>query len=209
AQLVPGQSAKSKLSIVVPQVPESLVPYELSPGEAKEIRDRARVPGGVRITLHEFGLTSAIAFLPPTGPNSLLVHYQQLTQKTRQTAAKWAHDLAQVELTKVTQINQELPQAGHGQPDGERLLQNARARLQQCRHYWEDHNYAEAYHEADRALRPLRILMRAEWEDACKALDTPVASPYTLSYFTLPRHWRLIEPGLMSTDASHRLPART
>src|SRR5262249_10815962 len=102
-------------------------------------------------------------------------------------------DLAQVELTKVSQINQELAQAGHGQPDGERLLQDARARLQRCRHYWEDHDYAEAYHEADRAMRPLRILMRAEWEDACKLLDTPVASPYALSFYMLPRHWHFMD----------------
>jgi hypothetical protein len=111
----------------------------------------------------------------------------------RQTAAQWAHDLAQLELAKVTQINGELVQAGHGQPDGERLLQDTRARITRCRQLWDDHNYPEAYHEADRALRPLRILMRAEWEDACKLLDTPVASPYALSYYTLPRHWQFMD----------------
>lgn len=206
AQLVPGQSAKPKLSLVVPQVPESLIPYELSPGEVKELRGRQRVPGGVKITIPEFGLTSAIAFIPPSGPNSLLVHYQQMTKKTRQTAAQWAHDLAQVELTKVSQINQELVQAGHGQPDGERLLQDARARLQRCRHHWEDHNYAEAYHEADRAVRPLRILMRAEWEDACKLLDTPVASPFALSYYTLPRHWRFMDQVQSAHSGNNVLP---
>jgi hypothetical protein len=193
AQLVPGQSAKSKLSVIVPQVPESLIPYEISPSEIRQVRDVQHPPGGVKITIPEFGLTSAIAFMPPTGPNSLLVHYQQLTKKMRQTAAQWAHDLAQLELAKVTQINQELVQVNHGQPDGERLLQDARARINRCRQFWDDHNYPEAYHEADRALRPLRILMRAEWEDACKLLDSPVASPYTLSYYTLPRHWRFME----------------
>jgi hypothetical protein len=193
AQMVPGQSAKSRLSIVVPQVPESLIPYEISPGEIRQIRDVLHPPGGVKITLPEFGLTSAIAFMPPSGPNSLLVHYQKLTMKMRQTAAQWAHDLAQLELAKVTQINQELVAANHGQPDGERLLLDARARITRCREYWKDHNYPEAYHEADRALRPLRILMRAEWEDACKLLDTPVASPYALCYYTLPRHWKLMD----------------
>src|SRR5262249_44341609 len=39
AQFVPGQSAKPKLTVVVPQVPDALVPYELSPGEAKELRE--------------------------------------------------------------------------------------------------------------------------------------------------------------------------
>jgi hypothetical protein len=193
AQLVPGQSATTKLSMVIPQVPQGLLPYEISPGEIKQVRDVQTVPGGLKITLPEFGLTGAVAFIQPSGPNGMLVHFQQLTKKTRQMAAQWAYDLAQVELGKISQINQELVQIGHGQPDGDRLLQDARARLQRCRQLWEDHNYSEAYHEADRAMRPLRILMRAEWEDACKALDTPVASPYALSYFTLPRHWRFME----------------
>jgi hypothetical protein len=193
AQMVPGQSAKSRLTIVVPQVPESLIPYEISPGEIRQIRDVQHPPGGVKITIPEFGLTTAVAFMPPTGPNSLLVHYQKLTMKMRKLAAQWAYDLAQQELIKVTQINQELVQANHGQPDGDRLLLDARSRLDRCRRYWEDNNFPEAYHEADRALRPLRILMRAEWEDACKLLDTPVASPYALSYYTLPRHWRFMD----------------
>jgi hypothetical protein len=52
----------------------------------------------------------------------------------------------------------------------------------------------------------LRILMRAEWEDACKALDTPVASPYTLSYFTLPRHWRFIDQVRAASAGTNVLP---
>jgi hypothetical protein len=48
--------------------------------------------------------------------------------------------------------------------------------------------------------------MRAEWEDACKALDTPVASPYTLSYYTLPRHWRFMEQVQATHAGNNVLP---
>jgi hypothetical protein len=206
AQIVPGQSAISKLSIVVPQVPEGLIAHEVSPGEVKALREQHRVLGGTKIVIPEFGLTSAIAFVPAQGQTSLLVHFQKLTQKTRQMAAQWAYDLAQVELAKVTQVNQQLVQAGHGQPDGDRLLQDARARLQRCRRAWEEHQYAEAYHQADRALRPLRILMRAEWEDACKGLDTPMASPYAVSYYTLTKHWSFMDQVRAGHASGNLLP---
>jgi hypothetical protein len=35
--------------------------------------------------------------------------------------------------------------------------------------------------------------MRAQWEQAVKGLDSPVASPYAVTFFTLPRHWKFIE----------------
>src|SRR5207302_404930 len=44
---------------------------------------------------------------------------------------------------------------------------------------------------AERALRPVRILMRAHWEEAVKPLGgVAVASPYAVSFYTLPRHWQ-------------------
>jgi hypothetical protein len=206
AQLVPGQSAVPRLSIVVPQVPEGLIAHEITPGEVKTLNQQQRVVGGTKITIPEFGLTTAVAFIPSQGQTSLLVYFQGQAMKTRQVAAQWAHDLAQLELAKVTQVNQQLVQAGHPQPDGDKLLQDARARLQRCRHAWDEHEYAEAYHEADRAMRPLRILMRAEWQDACKGLDTPMASPYALSYFTLPRHWRFMDQVRAGHASGNLLP---
>jgi hypothetical protein len=35
--------------------------------------------------------------------------------------------------------------------------------------------------------------MRGQWDDTVKKLDAPVSSPYTVSFFTLARHWRFME----------------
>jgi hypothetical protein len=58
-----------------------------------------------------------------------------------------------------------------------------------------DRAHAEAYADAQRALQPLRILMRAQWESAIRTLDkdNPAASPYALTYYTLPRYWQLVD----------------
>jgi hypothetical protein len=52
-------------------------------------------------------------------------------------------------------------------------------------------NNESAYFDAIRSLRPLRVLMRAYWERATKSLDYPASSPYTVSFYTLPKHWEL------------------
>ena len=47
--------------------------------------------------------------------------------------------------------------------------------------------------------------MRAQWEAAVRQLDTPVASPYALSFYTLPRHhelMKLIGPGVAKAAAN-------
>jgi hypothetical protein len=53
--------------------------------------------------------------------------------------------------------------------------------------------------------------MRAQWEKALrgldnKLLDTPTASPYAVSFFTLPQHWRLVEEIRNQRPAANVLP---
>jgi hypothetical protein len=189
SQFVPGQAAVAKLSLVVPQVPQGTQAWEVTPGEVRGLRAE-RVVSGYKITLPEFGLTSAVVF---TADNSLVVRFQELVRARRQLAAQWTRDLAHLELAKALKVEQQLEQAGHTLPDARKLVQDAQDRLRLCEELWNNHLFSEAYHEGQRALRPVRILMRAQWEQAVKILSTPVASPYALSFYTLPRHWRLLE----------------
>jgi hypothetical protein len=56
------------------------------------------------------------------------------------------------------------------------------------------------------ALQSLRILQRGHWETATHRLASPVGSPHTLCFQTLPDHWRLIARlGKSATRASDNL----
>jgi hypothetical protein len=189
AQFVPGQSAVTKLTMVVPQVPQGTQAWEVQPGDMRGIHYE-RQPGGYKITIPEFGLTTAIVF---TSDNALVVRFQEQVRAHQQLAAQWTRDLAHLELAKVLRVEQLLERAGHTLPDSQKLLKDARDRLRQCDELWNGHLYGEAYREAQRAVRPVRILMRAQWEGAVRGLTTPVASTYAVSFYTLPRHWALVE----------------
>lgn len=189
SQFVPGQAAAKALTVTVPQVPASTQAWLVSPSEVRSLRTE-RVPGGTRVTIPEFGLTAAIVF---TADNALVERFQDQVRQTQTIATQWSYDLAMEELKKVTQVNAELVQLGRGQPDGPSLLEAAQKRLRACYELASQRNHREAYAESQRAMRPLRILMRAQWEEATKELSVPVASPYAVSYFTLARHWRFID----------------
>jgi hypothetical protein len=186
---VPGQAAAKALTVTVPQVPASTQAWLVSPGEVRSLRTE-RVPGGTRVTIPEFGLTAAVVF---TADVALVERFQDQVRQTQTIATQWSYDLAIEELKKVTQVNAELVQLGRGQPDGPSLLEAAQKRLRACYELASQRNHREAYAEAQRAVRPLRILMRAQWEEATREIGLPVASPYAVSYFTLARHWRFID----------------
>lgn len=189
SQFVPGQAAVSKLTLTVPQVPKTSQALEVSPGDVRGLKTD-RVDTGLRVTLPEFGLTSMVVF---TADHHVMGRFQDFARAKRELAAQRSYDMAYYEYEKVVKVQAQLEQLGQSVTDANALLQDSRRRLQRSKELWEKSQFSEAYHEAHRALRPLRILMRAQWEKGVRGLDTPVASPYAVSFYTLPRHWQFME----------------
>jgi len=188
-QFVPGQQASNALNIVVPQVPQGSQAWEVTPGEVRALRVE-RVVGGTKVFLPEFGLTTAIVF---TSDTNLLIRFQEQCRARRQLAAQWTYELAVQELQKVWRVEEQLEKDDHKLPDGPALLKDARDRLKTTKQYWDSRRFTEAYREGQRVLRPIRILMRAQFDLAVKLLNNPVSSPYAVSFYTLPRHYKFME----------------
>lgn len=192
AQFVPGQSATVNLSMVIPQVMVGTQPWEVGPGEVRLLAPE-RVTGGTKITIPEFGLTTAIVFTADNGPNGVLTRFQEQARQMGRPAAQWATQLAEEELRKVTRIQTQLAESGHAIAESQQMLDKAEKLAKSAADFYNKGQFRESQAEAHRALRPLRILMRIQWERAVKDLSSAVASPFGVSYFTLPQHWRLIE----------------
>lgn len=202
AQFVPGQAAVGKLTLTVPQIPQSMQAWEVSPADVRSLRTE-RVVGGTKVTVPEFGLTSAIVF---TSDTKSIVRFQEQARSRRQLASQWAYDLALYELEKVRKVQEQLVQLGAAIPDAAHLLQDAENRLRSAKQLWDTRVFAESYHESQRAMRPVRILMRAEWDKAIKGLDTPVASPCAVTFFSLPRHVQFMNQVHSAVTSTNVLP---
>jgi hypothetical protein len=207
AQFVPGQAAANRLTLTVPQVPAGAQAWVVSPGEVQSLPIE-RVAGGTRISLTEFDTTAAIVFTADTSPTGIIVRWQEQSRRMVKLAAQYSYDLAKEEIAKVEKVEAELAQLS---PIAEAptMLAKARQFLQDAQAKWNADDFRGAYRDSQRALRPLRNLMRAQWERANKSLGPdapPTASPYATSYFTLPKHWQLRHELDLSSPGGNVLP---
>lgn len=205
SQFVPGQAAVRELKMTVPGVPVGTQAWQITPARVESLKVE-RVIGGTQVTLRNFSLTAAILFTADL--SGTIAQFQEQNRQMKRMAAQWAYELAQTELAKVTQVERQLILAKHAPPDTNKLLMDAQKRLQQCVVDFNSGEYGDAYERADEALRPVRILMRDQWEEATKrlGLDTAVSSPYAVSFFTLPRHWQFVDEIRRTTPGSNVLP---
>jgi hypothetical protein len=186
---VPGQDAVAELTVATPMIPPGWGAWLVSPAEVTALKTE-RALGSTRVKLHDFSLTAAVVFTSDLG--GMVVRWQTQQRRMAPFAARWAHDLAAEELAKAEKIDGELVQMNRGLPDGAQLLDKARASLDKSGRLELSGDHEEAYEEAQAALRSVRLLMRSHWDQAVKPLDAPTASPYAVSYYTLPKHWRFV-----------------
>lgn len=203
AQYVPGQSAQTGLTMRVPMVPDTAEPWEITPAEVRALRQR-KTPGGTEVTIPEFDLTSVIVFTSDNSANGPLVYWQDQTRKMAANAAQWTYDQARAELTKVLKVHAEIERFARV-PGSKDLIDDCLRRLKQARVYYANKDYRQAYFESQRSLRPLRRLMRLEWDQATANLSTPAASPFAVSYYSLPQHWTFQETIKRSTAGGNAL----
>jgi hypothetical protein len=209
AQHVPGQSATPTLKMTVPMVPTGAAAWVVSPGEVKALAPPKRVVGGCEVTLNEFDVSAAIVFTSDTSPGGLLVRWQDQATKSARQAAQWSYDLAGAELEKVERVQAELRAVGHEAVDAKTLLAKCRQYLTESKAAWDVQDFRKAYRDAQRSVRPLRILMRAEWEEAAGSLGPdapPTASPFVASYYTLPKHWKFRSQLEQCSPGGNKLP---
>ncbi|MEA1952592.1 MAG: hypothetical protein U9N87_14525, partial [Planctomycetota bacterium] len=189
AQFVPGQAATKTISFIVPGVPDSHRAYEISAGGISPVRHQQRVTGGMQVALDEFSLSRPI----------LLTEDRQvtdtLTRRAREPglARRYAELYRRLAARKL-QVDEDVDRRMSAQPEvwqTDDNLQLARKYLQACDAKIAQGDHQSACVEAQRSMRMLRILERKNWLSATKGLKTPVASPATTCFSTIPWHWDL------------------
>jgi hypothetical protein len=205
AQIVPPQGALSSLKFTVPLAPTSSVAWEVSPGRIRSYPLTPRL-GGMQVELHDFSLTAAVVLTSDLDPRGLIVRFQTMHRELHEQASQYLLDQAEEELKKALVIDEELRGLGHGLPDGDRIVEKAKDELKKGREFRRQRAFPEAYTSAQVVLRTVRVLMRGHWEGAMAGLNTPVITPYLLSYYTLPRHYRFVDEVLRLKAGKNVLP---
>ncbi len=194
AQYVVPQATVLNLKMTVPIIPDGAQPWEISPGHVQSLqKDCKPVAGGKEIVIPEFDLTSAVVFTSDLEPNGLVVKWQDHRRVVGPLASQWARDLARIEYDKTLKIARQLSPLVPSMRNLDNLFNDAKRRLDLADRYENEGDNQSAYMEAMRSLRPLRIVMRAYWDQAVKTLEFPTASPYAANFYTLPQHWQFYQ----------------
>jgi len=203
AQFVPGQMATSQLEITIPGIQDTATIWEVSTTQVRSLPKR-RGPGGTRVVLENFDQLAALVI--STDRNWGRILRRQIGQIQQRSASLWLA-LAQEKLERVKQTDQDLRQLGFGIPDSDRILQQAEAQLNLARREarlqspeatdvltvgYTDRsvNHNSVRLRCSATLRALRILQRAHWTNATDGQVSPLSSPWTASFHSLPDHWR-------------------
>ena len=193
AQFVPGQMAARNARIVVAGVDDFSSAWEVSPTKIVPLTGEGRVKrgaGGLEITLKQFDQTSAIII---TRDRELIDAMRRKVAQIAPQSAAVCVALAREKLERVRRIDEELQSLGASQPDGPQILARSQEYVMMAEDALARGSYQAASEAAGRAMQLQRILQKAHWNDAVRSLPSPMSSPYTICYQTLPDHWRLMQ----------------
>ena len=203
-QYVPAQGAVTNLKVVVPTIPEGHDPWLITPAGPESLRVYAtRGPRGTELTIPEFDMVAPIVF---TDDVKMVVWWQDHSRRYGRLAAIWSLDLANAEYEKVRIVHTKLAGMGVSIRGADRLFEETQRYYTEAQKHFANNQYEKAYRDATRALRPMRIVMRDHWRLATEGLDVPTASPYAVSFFSLPQHWELAREVKSSQPGASTLP---
>jgi len=197
-QFVAGQASANNIPLVVPSASEASDVYLVSPAGLRPLK-HDRVAGGIRVVVDEFGLTTAVLLCQD---DLALAELTRRLASVQNRAAELQRQAAGQKIMQVGELDRQLQTRGKSIPQANDWLSDARQHLGLADARLGAGNPSEAYVEAQRAMRPLRMLERKYWEAAVAPLAAPVVHPLAVSVGSLDEYYR-------SSDLISQLQAGT
>ncbi len=189
AQFQPGDMSAREVSFVVRGV-EHARAWEVSTTNVRPLDINQPLPGGTEFRLP---LMDQVAFVVISNDLEWEKMLTRRMRKNQQRCARLWVELARVRLDRVRPTHEILQQTARSKvKGGSALLQSASQRLDEAEIQLHEQHFNEARRLSRLSLRLLRRLQRAHWDNAVAGLSSPVSSPHTLCFNTLPDHWRMV-----------------
>ncbi|MCA9029732.1 MAG: hypothetical protein KDA66_02925 [Planctomycetaceae bacterium] len=188
AQFVPGPQVLKDVRFLMP--PGTNAAWEVTTTGINSQIKLTPVAGGMEVHLEEMSQFSVIV---ATHSRDALDEIRDRARKYRAEAARSWIEMTASKTERTRRVDAELARLGAPEVNySERRLTSAEALLARARKEFDKGNYDAVRVDCERALQYVRLLQRQHWENAVKDSTSPVASPYTICFSTLPAHWRLL-----------------
>lgn len=198
AQFVPGTLAGNEAKVLIPEPSECAHFWEVTTTGLHPLK-KAKTPGGYQVTLPKLDQTAIILASPDPLQRDPI---ERRTMAIASTSARICIDLAKAKLERVRNVDAELTALGRDQPDGRALIFRAEQSVAHAETAFQQGDFNRAREDSADAMQLLRTLQYAHWNEAVlsQGVSVPLLSPYTVSFQTLPDHWRLVEKIGRSAD---------
>lgn len=188
SQYVPGQMFARNVTVTVPGGGETAAAWEMTTTGQLRNLERLPVAGGVQIKLPRFDQTAAIII---TSQRATVDELNQKIAAIQEQSARVSVELAKLKLERILKTDQKLQNLGVGRTSAPTWLGEAKLKLDKADADLRKLQYAEAGQSAADAMQLGRHLQRVYWEHAVNQLPNITASPWVLSFQSLPEHWKL------------------
>ena len=191
-QHCPGRMAVQNVSLIVPGGDETALAVEISTTRIATVSEsqRKRVAGGMRISLPEVDQTASVLI---TSNHRLIEELRRQVTKLQQPNAEAWTELARLKWNRTFEVDQQLRKQQVELADASGALAAARRLIDQAQTALTNSDWHTARLSSRNAMQLVRIVQRSHWDSAVRELSSPVSSPYTMSFQTLPDHWHLVE----------------
>lgn len=190
AQYQPGQMRADGLKFVATRFDDTTQAWEVTTTNLRQIPiDLQPVSGGLEVELPKFDQHAAIVMT--SSPVEIASLKQRIRAVSQSAAESWVA-LASAKLTRVERVHAEIETLTPGNPTASRLLKSARQSLDVANDELRAGQPDQARQASQKVLELTRIVQRAAWDQAVAKLSSPVSSPHTICFQTLPDHWRLM-----------------
>jgi len=187
SQFVPGPMFEREMSLVVAAT-ETASAWQISTSGIQSL-PRERTAGGLALKIKNFDCCAALIVSSDT---ALIRTLEQRIHSMAQRSASRLTELASLKYLRVLATIEALREE-HTVPSGvDALMSSAKQMQLRAEFELKSNDFAEASLFARDAMRNLRQAQQACWKDAVAELTSPTASPHTISFTTLPDHWRLM-----------------
>ncbi len=201
SQYVPGHMSASEVSLVV-AASETASAWRLS-ATALTALPRDVVAGGLRLNLRDFDRSASVIVSSDT---ELIRSVEQMIHQVAARSSQLTIRLASLKYRRVLETTDLLRQLGAVPGTATRLLSQARQSLDRAEHEASQQDHHEAGMHARHALRLLRQVQHLCWQEAVHGMNSPSAAPHSISFATLPDHWRMMqEVRRRESQQSHNL----
>jgi len=188
SQFVPGPMFEKNVNMIVASS-ETASAWQISTtgiyGLPREV-----TAGGLSLNVNNFDQSAAL--IVSSNPAALLPELEQKIHVMAPQAAARTTEMASLKYLRVLETIELLREEHTVPPVVDTLMSQSKQLLDRSEFELSTKDYHEAALRARDAMRYVRQAQQECWKDAIRNLTSPTASPHTISFSTLPDHWKLM-----------------